>query len=138
MIAAPGSTRVAEDENALGVIHEGGGLSEVRRGGAVFDEQPIALADDASRAAGDFGDHVGAEALNDLVERAGYGREGSELLDQPIAASDRLAAFDRLAVAIDGPGREVAFGVGKRLVELDWERVGEIVEDILTRRDIDL
>src|SRR5579875_1231881 len=118
MIAAPGAAGVAEDEDAFGVIHEGGGLGEIRRGGAVLDEQPVALADDAARAACDFGDQIGAESLDDLVERAGYGRERSELLDQPVAACDGLAALDRLAIAIDGPGREITFGVGKRLIEL--------------------
>ena len=70
--------------------------------------QPIALADDAARAAGHLGDHVGAEALDDLVERAGHGRQRGELLDQAVAARDGLAALDRLAVAIDGPGAEIA------------------------------
>ena len=76
MVASPRAAGVAEDEDALGVIHEGGGLGEIGRGGAVLDHQPIALADDAARAAGDLGDHVGAEALDDLVERARTG--GSE------------------------------------------------------------
>ena len=108
VVAAPRAARFREDEDALGVIHEGRGLGEVGRAGAVLDHQPVALADDAARAAGHLGDHVGAEALDDLVERAGNGRERGELLDQAVAAGDGLAALDRLAVAIDGPGGEIA------------------------------
>ena len=37
VIAAPGAARVREDEDALVVIHEGGGLGEVGGAGAVLD-----------------------------------------------------------------------------------------------------
>ena len=97
-----------EDEDALDVIHEGSGLGEIGRAGAVLDHQPIALANDAARAAGHLGDHVRAEALNDLVERARHRRQRGELLDQTVAARDGFTALDRLAVAIDGPGTEIA------------------------------
>ena len=46
---------------------------------------------------------IRAEALHDLVEGARHRGQGGELLDQPVAAGDGLAAFDRLAVANDGP-----------------------------------
>ena len=84
------------------------GLGEVGRAGTVLDHQPVALADDAARASGDFGHHVGPEPLDDLIERAGHRRERGELLDQAVAARDGFAALDRLAVAIDRPGGEVA------------------------------
>ena len=41
--------------------------------------------------------------LHDLVERAGNGRKRGELLDEPVTSGDSFSAFDRLAVAIDGP-----------------------------------
>lgn len=62
------------------------------------------LLDDAARAARDLGHHIGAEALDDLIERAGDRWQRSERLDQPVAPCDGLAApeagpdygFDRL------------------------------------------
>ena len=98
-----------------------------------------ALADDAARAAGDFGDHVRAEALHDLVERAlAPAASDGKLLDQAVAALDGLAALHRLAVAIDRPGREVALAVGEGLEELGREAVREIIEHVFARRDVDL
>ena len=111
MVAAPGTAGVRKDENALIVIHEGGGLSQIGRTGAVLDHQPVSRADDPARAPGDLGDHIGPKPLHDLVEGAGDRRERSELLDQAVAAGDGFAALDRLAVAIDGPGGEIALGV---------------------------
>src|SRR5262249_44282705 len=70
VIATAGAACVAENKDKLRVVHEGGSLGEVGRGGAVLDEQPVALADDTARTAGDLGDHIGAKALDDLVERA--------------------------------------------------------------------
>ena len=46
--------------------------------------------------------------------------------------------MDRLAVAIDGPGREVALAVGERLEQLGREAVRQIVENVFARRDVDL
>ncbi len=137
VVAAARAARLREDEDALQVIHEGGGLGEVGGGRAVLDDEAVALAHHAARASGHFGDEVRAEALDDLVERAGNGRQRSQPLDQLIAAGDGLAALDGLAVAEDGPRREVALAVGERLVELHREGMGEVVENILARRDVD-
>ena len=113
-------------------------LAEPARFSTTSRSPPLRLADDAARAAGHFGDQVRAEALHDLVERAGNRRQRGELFDQPVAAGDGLAAFDRLAVAKDGPRGEIALAVGEGLVELDREGMGEIVEDVFARRDVDL
>ena len=80
VIAAAGAAGVGEDEDALQVIHEGGGLGEIRGRRAVLDGEAVArtaraLAHDAARAACHLGHHVRAEALHDLVERAGNGRQ---------------------------------------------------------------
>ena len=138
MIGAPGAAGVREDEDALGIVHEGGGFGEVRRAGPVLDHQPVSLADHAARASRHLRHHLGSEPLHDLVERAGDRRERGELFDQAVAAGDRFAALDRLAVAIDGPGGEIALGVGERLVELHGEGMGEVVEHVLAGRDVDL
>src|SRR4029077_18743769 len=98
----------------------------------------IALADDPPAASRHFSHDVGAEALHDLVERAGNGGKRGELLDEPITASDGFSAFDRLAVAVDRPRGEIALAVGEGLVELHREGMGEIVEDVLARGDVDL
>ena len=81
-------------------------LAEPARFSTTSDRRHRPLADDPARAAGDLGDHVGAEALHDLVERAGHRRQRGELLDQAVAARDGFPALDRLAVAIDRPGRQ--------------------------------
>src|SRR3546814_16487699 len=52
--------------------------------------------------------------------------------------SDGLATLNRLAIAIYRPGRQFALAVGERLVKLHREGVGEIVEDIFARSDVDL
>ena len=49
------------------------------------------------------------------------GGKRGELLDQPVAAGDGLAALHRLAVAVDRPRRQIAFAVGEGLVELGRE-----------------
>src|SRR3546814_8044835 len=54
-----------------------------------------------------------------------------------VCSSD-LATLDRLAIAIYRPGRQFALAVGERLLKLHREGVGEIVEDIFARSDVDL
>ena len=72
--------------------------------GAVLDAEAIravriGLADDPPRAARHFGDHVGPEALHDLIERALHSGKGGEMLDQPIAALHGFARLDGVAVS---------------------------------------
>jgi hypothetical protein len=71
VVTAPGAASLRKDQDALQVIHEGGGLGEVGGGRAVLDDEAVTLAHHAARASGHFGDEVCAEALDDLVERAG-------------------------------------------------------------------
>ena len=66
------------------------------------------------------------------------GGERRQALDHAVAPFDGLAALDRLAVAVDGPGREIALAVGERLEELGREAVREIIENVFARRDVDL
>ena len=97
----------------------------------------MSLADDPPRAAGDLGDHLGPEALHDLVERALHGGKGREMLDQPIAALHGFARLDGIAVLIDdGPRLQIAVLVGIDLVKLRREGMGEIVQDIFARGDV--
>ena len=143
MVAAPGAARIREDQDALRVIHEGLRLGEIRPAGAVLDREAVdaagrCLSDDAPGAAGHLRHHLRAEALHDLIERAMDGRQRRQFLDQPVAARDRLAAQDRLAVAAHRTRGEIALLVGERLVELHREAVREIIEDIFARRDVDL
>ena len=132
MVGAPGAAGVREHENALGVVHERLRLGEIGRTGAVLDSEAIdavraGLADDPARAARHLGHQVGAEALNDLVERAMDRRQRRQLLDQAVAAGDRLAALHGLAVAIDRARGEIALAVGEGLVELGREAVRQII-----------
>ena len=66
------------------------------------------------------------------------GGNDASSLDQPVAAGDGLAALHRLAVAKDRTRGEIALAVGEGLVELGREGMGEIVENIFARRDVDL
>ena len=75
VIAASGAAGVGEDEDALVVIHKGGGLGKIRRSRAGFDTEPVVAPDDAPRTSGDFGDEIGAEAVQDLIERALHRRQ---------------------------------------------------------------
>ena len=143
MIGAAGAAGVREHEDALGVIHERLRLGEIGGRRAIFDDEAIdavrsGLADDTSRAARHLGHHVRAKALDDLVERAMHGRQGRQSLDQPIAARDRLAAQHGLAVAKDGTRRQIAFAVGEWLIELGREAVGEVVQNVFARGNVDL
>ena len=65
-------------------------------------------------------------------------RQRRQLLDQTITTRDGLPALHRLAVAIDRTRRQVAFAIGKRLVELGREAVRQIVQHIFARRNVDL
>ena len=137
VIAAPRASGIREDEDALLVIHEGGRLGKIGRSCTVLDCKAFALAHDAARAAGDLGDEIGAEALDDLVERAGNGLQRCKPLDQFVATGDGLTALDGLAVSVDRPRRQIALAVGERLVKLHREGMGEVVENIFARRDVD-
>jgi len=138
MVAPTRTTRVGEHEDTLGVIHERGGLGEVGRCGTVLNGEAPALADDAAEATRNLSDHIRPKSLHDLVERARHRRQGCELLDQAVASCDGFAALNWLAVAIDGPGAEVALRVGEGFVELAREGMGEIIQDIFARGDVDL
>ena len=80
VVAPPCAARVGEDEDALLVVLEGGGLGEVGARGPPFDRKPVnavvtALADDSARTSGHLGHDIGPEPLHDLVERALDGRQ---------------------------------------------------------------
>ena len=131
MIGTAGAAGVGEDQNALLVIHEGLRLGEIGRAGAGSRRrEPVALAHDAPRAAGHFRHHLRAEAVQDLVERALDRGKRGEALDHAVARFDGLAALNRIAVAIDGPGREIALAVGERLEQLGRKAVRQIIENI--------
>ena len=75
VIAAAGAPGIGEDEDALVVVHEGGGFGKIRRSRTGFDTEAIVAPHDAPGAAGDFGDQVGAEAVQQLVKRALHRRQ---------------------------------------------------------------
>jgi hypothetical protein len=87
VIATPGAAGVAEHQDALLVVLERLGLGEVGRPGPALDgKAPVAgsihLGDDAARPAGDLGHLVGAEVLQDLIERARNRVQRGQVLDQ--------------------------------------------------------
>ena len=67
-----------------------------------------------------------------------HGRQRGQLLDQPIPPFDGIAALHRLAVAKNGPRAEIALAIGERLEKLGGERVRQIIQNVLARRDVDL
>ena len=70
VITASGAAGVGEYEDALVVIHKGGGFGKIRRSRAGFDTETVMALDDAPRTAGNLGDKIGAETMQDLIERA--------------------------------------------------------------------
>jgi hypothetical protein len=74
MVAAPVPPASEKIEDLLAVLHERLRFGKVCMGRPVLDRETVAiridLADDPPRAPGDLGHHVGAEPLDDLVERA--------------------------------------------------------------------
>ncbi len=111
MVAAASTASVAEDEDALLVVHERLRLGVIGGTGAVLDAEPVAFPHDPPRAASDLRDHVCAEAVHDLVERALHRRQCRQMLDHTVAALDGVPALHRLPVAKDWPRREVALAV---------------------------
>ena len=136
MIAAPGAACVREDQDALQIVHEGSRLGEIGAGGAVLDGEALALANDAPRSSRNLRHRIGAEPLNDLVERARDGCQRGEPFDEIVAAADGFAAFDRLAITNNRPRSEITLTDGVGLIQLHWERVLQIRQNIFTRRDV--
>ncbi len=99
VITTPRAAGIREDQDALLIIHEGGSLRQVGGTGTAFHDEPrgmtLALPDNPARAARYLGHKIGAEALDDLVERARHGWQRGEPLDQRIAPTGGLAALDR-------------------------------------------
>ncbi|ARU03147.1 hypothetical protein LOKVESSMR4R_03924 (plasmid) [Yoonia vestfoldensis] len=140
VVAAPGATRIGEDQDAFCIVHEGLGFAEVGGGGAVLDlEPPLTRLDDAPLAPRDLSHCIASEMPEDLVERALHRGEGPKMLDKIIPPPLRLAADDRVAIAIEGGARaQIAILVGVRLKKLRREAVHQVVHDVLPRREIDL
>ena len=140
MIAAPGATGIGEDQDALGIIHEGLGFSEVGGSGTLLDpEPPLPRLHDAPFAPRDLGHSLPSEMPKDLVEGTLYWGEGTEMLDKLVPPPLRLAANDVIAIAIDGRARaQIPALVGVRLEEPRREGMHQVVHDVLARRKIDL
>ena len=142
MVAAARTAGHGEDEDALPAVHEGGGLGEVGGGRPAAQRQTLAArignSQHPARPAGHFRDGLVPEMLHDLVERRGYRRERCELLDQRVAAGDRLLAEHGIAVVVEhGPREQVAALVGERLLELHREGVGQELDHGLPWREVD-
>jgi len=60
-------------------------LGEIRRCGAALDAEAVPAPHDAPGAAGDLGDCLGAEAMQDLIERALHGGQGGQMLDHAVS-----------------------------------------------------
>ena len=138
MIGAAGASGVGEHQDPLAVVHERLRFGQVGRPRTVLDAEPVPLAHDPPRPAGDLGDQVGAETLHDLVERALHGGQRGQPLDQSVAALDGIPALHGLAIAVDRSRGEIALAVREGLEELGREAMRQVVEHILARRDVDL
>ena len=143
MVAPSRSPGHREHQDALGAVHERGGLGEVGRGGPAAEREAFAPGvghlQHPARAPGDLGDGLVPEVLHDLVERGRHGRERGELLDESVAPRGGLLADDGVAVVVEHRARhDVALVVGERLLELHREGVGEELDDGLARRQVDI
>ena len=76
--------------------------------------------------------------LHDLVERRRHRRQRRELLDQRVAAGDRLLAEHGIAVTVEHrPREQVAALVGEGLLQLHREGVGQELDHGLARGEVD-
>lgn len=75
----------------------------------------------------DLGHKIGAEALNNLVKRAGHGRQRGQMLDQRIvrAASRHSTGWPSRITGREDRLPSLSVSVG--LVELYWEGMREVV-----------
>src|SRR3546814_4210876 len=124
MIAPARATRVGEHEDALVIVLKSSGLRQVGAARAIFHTQtPFAVradaGDDAAGPSGDFGDLLGAEPLDDLIEGALHRGQCAEMLDETIAAFDRIAALHGLAIPHHRPRAQVTLAIGIGFEELD-------------------
>ena len=91
-----------------------------------------------ARASGDFGDVVVAEAVDDLVEGRLHRGKRAEPLDEGVPLRHRFLAEHRVAVGVEhGPRHDVAVVVGEGLLQLHREGVGQEIQHILPRRQVD-
>src|SRR3546814_17387889 len=80
---------------------------------------------------------IGPEVVENLVERGGHRRQRRQMFDQPVATIDGVAGLDRLPILVgDGPGGEIAFAVGERLIALHREAVLKVGQHILYRKSV--
>ena len=75
VIAAPGAAGVGKNEDAFLVIHKGRGLGKIGRRRAGLDAKAVAAPNHTPRAAGDFADEIGAEAVQYLIKRTLHRRQ---------------------------------------------------------------
>ena len=142
VIAAPGAPGHGEHQDAFPAVHEGGALGEVGGGRPAAQRQALAArignSQHPARAAGHFRDRLVPEMLHDLVERRGHRRQRRELLDQRVAAGDRLLAEHGVAVTVEHrPREQVAALVGEGLLQLHGEGVGQELDHGLARGEVD-
>ena len=142
VVAAAGVAGHREDEDLLVAVHEGARLARVGRGGA--GPQGVALAvlvaepEDAPGAAGDLGDGLVAEVVEDLVQGRADRVEQAEALDQLVAQRDGLLRLHGVAVLVEDRARvRVAVVVGVLLVQHGREGVHQEVQDVLARGQVD-
>src|SRR3989338_4539997 len=102
-----------------------------------WSSMKAAVSDRLAEPARDLGHEIGAEALDDLVKRPRHWRQRGQLLDQRVAPTGGLATFYCLAVAHHRPRGEIALAVGEGLVKLHRKGMGEVVEDVFPRGDVD-
>jgi len=139
VIGAPGSPGFGEDQDPLLVIHEGLRLAEIGRAGTVFDAQPVAFADDAPDRPVTSATILGCRTFG----RSGRARRVPAAepprFDQPVTTGQRRPGRGTGCPSrTTRPGVEIALAIGERFVELDREGMGEIVQHIFARRDVDL
>ena len=128
-----------QNQDLFVAVLEGVGLGDVGQRGAVFDVKALAGSDDAAAAAGDLGDHSGAEAVQDLVEGGTNSGERAEVSDHAVAQTNGLGALHGVAIGVEHRARGGGTVVGGVVLELlRRERGREIIEHVFARRHVDL
>ena len=140
MVAASGPSGIREDQDAFGPVHEGLGFSDVRarRPGLEF-LTTISADDETARATGDFRHLIQTEAFDDGIKRSRDRWKGTELLDHLVARGKRRAAQHRCALLVSHRlGARIAVFVGEHRHQANGKALGEIVDHIFPRGEVDL
>ena len=135
VVGSPRAACIRKDEDALGPFHEALRFGDISARASPFEALlTIAAQDQPAGPARDLCHGLGAEVLDDRVERSGDGRQRTKLLDQRIARGNGARAENGIAFLITHRlGAKISVLVGEDLHQSHRKALRKIVDDIFTR-----